>query len=136
MVSDVWRRSSRTGRVQSGMVFKSVLSSFVHRGHKSTSFLSVAMEECNKGREGEKRGESERERKERSAEPEMEFGLRQETCCCAAVGSARAVGGRRLSSRDAHNQFFCKRGRGTAVKMDSGKRTAGGVHALMGGTAH
>lgn len=40
---------------RSGLVcffFLSVLSSCVHRGWKSTSFLSVATEECNKGREG------------------------------------------------------------------------------------
>lgn len=72
-------------------------------------------------------GARESEKRDRESQ-RWSLGLRQETCCCAAVGSARAVGGRRLSSRDAHNQFFCKRGRGKAVNMESGKRTAGGVH--------
>lgn len=46
--------------------FQSVSSSFVHRGPKSTSRLSVATEECKKARrEGEIRGERRRDRKSR-----------------------------------------------------------------------
>lgn len=67
----------------------------------------------------------------------MEFVLRQKTgCCAAAVGSARAVGGRRLSSRDAHNQFFCKRARGKPSERSEGRGRLEELMPKQGGTAH
>lgn len=125
-------------RAQSGLlVFYPVLST---GRRKSTSRLVSGDRRNVKkkkkgGRDGEKCGERKRGGKSQKAGVGA-GGLRQKTGCRAGFGSAGAVGGRRLSSRDAHNQFFCKGQRGTTVRTDGGKRTEGGAHAQTGGTAH
>lgn len=114
--SGSWRYGevSRTSRAQSGLlVFYPVLSTGgVNPRH--------ARQWRRRNVKKKKGGGRERWRvKERLEESEVEFRLRQKTGCCVAVGSARAVGGRRLSSCDTHNQFFCKRQRGKSVRADS-----------------
>lgn len=70
------------------------------------------MEECNRERREAAR---EVKRIKRVECKRMEFSPIGSVVAPPIVSSARTVGGRRLSSCDAHNQFFCKRRRGTGV---------------------
>lgn len=90
-------------------------------------FLSVAMEECNKERERERQSCKRSKRRWKSERRGWSL-VPAVVLRPPVISSARAVGGRRLSSCDAHNQFFCRRRRGTGLAIDRGVQRTRGIH--------
>lgn len=82
---------------------------------------------CRLQRRNVTKQEGEREKLQETTELRRDGALLQQTCCSPMGSSARAVGGRRLPSTDAHDQSLCKRRSRTGEGTD--RREHGGKHA-------